>query len=61
MTLTGGYPARRSAASATANFSERQTRGSVSAATLHGDFEPAGENHFRDLSSGADGRTASSE
>ena len=33
MTLTGGFPIRRSAASATANFSEHQTRGSVSAAT----------------------------
>lgn len=34
MTPTGGGPVRRSAASATtANFSERQTRGSVSAAT----------------------------
>ena len=36
MTLTGGCPVRRSAASATANFSEHQTRGSVSAATISG-------------------------
>jgi len=30
-------------------------------AVLHGDFEPAGLNHFRVLSSGTDRRTARSE
>ena len=30
-------------------------------AVLHGDFKPAGETHFRDLSSGSEGRTAGSE
>jgi hypothetical protein len=30
-------------------------------AVLHGDFEPAGGTRFRNLSSGGEGRTASSE